>query len=380
MNNQLITGKNSIEEIEKEILKNKFKKILVVTGKTSYEKSNIQKIFDRLPNIDIKKFDNFKKNPSIQDLKIGIEIVKKFNPELIISIGGGSSIDMGKLICLFENEENKIICENPLNYEIKKKRKTPYYIIPTTAGSGSESTHFAVLYSNKIKYSIGDNSLLPNLVILDPLTILNQPKYLASYTAFDALSQAIESLWSINSTEESRKYSSIALEYIIPNLVNSVKTPNLENKEKILLGAHYAGKAINIAKTTAAHAVSYPITSYFNVPHGHAVALTLPSFLEFNNELLDSKECNDSRGIDFVKKQLKNIDLHFNCKNYKETSKKIKKIMAEIDLESSLKKLGIKNNKDIEIIIKNGFNPQRVKNNPRKLNENQLKKLLNNLY
>ena len=140
------------------------------------------------------------------------------------------------------------------------------------------------------------------------------------------------------------------------------------------IASNLAGKSINIAKTTAAHSVSYPLTFYFNIPHGHAVALTLPYFVEFNNDI-SLENLQDSRGVKFVKDKMDELFDALKVETANEAKDKIFSIMKEIKLEIELSKLGIIRN-NIDIIIKNGFNPQRMKNNPKVICKSDLEKLL----
>ena len=247
-------------------------------------------------------------------------------------------------------------------------------MIPTTAGTGSESARFSVIYINKTKYSLAHNSMLLNFAILDPIFTKNLPPYITACTCMDALCQAIESFWSIYSTEESGAYSKQAIELINSNITKNVNNPDRVSREKMLIASNLAGKAINIAKTTAAHAVSYPLTSYFNVPHGHAVALTLPHFIEFNYDI-SLENLQDSRGVKFVKDRMSELFTILKVETADKAKDKIINIMKDINLETRLSKLGINRN-NIDVIIENGFNPQRMKNNPKLVSEKDLRNLL----
>ena len=159
------------------------------------------------------------------------------------------------------------------------------------------------------------------------------------------------------------------------NLLDAVANPDKKSRLNMAVAANYAGKAINITKTTACHAISYPITSYFNVPHGHAVALTLPSMIVYNSNV-NEDDVLDSRGVKFVKRAMKELISIVGASNALKAKEVISQLMKNIDLETKLGELGIKTKEDIDVIIKNGFNPERVKNNPRKLDEYQLRKIL----
>jgi len=191
----------------------------------------------------------------------------------------------------------------------------------------------------------------------------------------DALTQAIESFWNINSTLESKNYSKKAIILVMENLLDAVVNPDKKSRLNMAVAANYAGKAINITKTTACHAISYPITSYFNVPHGHAVALSLPPMIVYNSNV-NKDDVLDSRGVKFVKGTMKELISILGASNALKAKKIVSQLMKNIDLETKLHELGIKTKEDMDVIIKNGFNPERVKNNPRKLNEYQLRIIL----
>lgn len=184
----------------------------------------------------------------------------------------------------------------------------PLILFPTTAGTGSEATHFAVCYMDGLKYSIADESILPTEAYIDYRFTLTASPYLTACSGFDALSQAIESYWSIKSTKDSRAYAAEAIKLIYPNLEKCVFMPSEFEREQLAIGSNFSGRAINISFTTAPHAYSYGITTYMNLPHGHAVACTLPYFFELNMNVSD-ENCMDSRGVDFVRRRMDELCL-----------------------------------------------------------------------
>jgi alcohol dehydrogenase class IV len=197
--------------------------------------------------------------------------------DLIIAVGGGTIIDIAKIISIaYSNGCAKVA-------EILSARtlgnRLDLIFIPTTAGTGSEATSFAVVYLDKVKISIDHKSLLPTYVVLDPLLLKSLPIPILNSTVLDALAQAIESIWARGATEESREYSKEAIALILDNLD---KENTIERLSGFQAASHLAGKAINISKTTLPHSISYPITSYFGVSHGIAVFLTLPKAAELN--------------------------------------------------------------------------------------------------
>jgi alcohol dehydrogenase class IV len=371
---KIYTGYNSYKKIS--IILGKFspKKIFLVTGKKSYFSSGAKNLLSKIINeYGYIRFFDFEINPKIKDIKRGIDLFNKEKCDFVIGIGGGSVIDIAKSISFLTTQKGDL--EEFIKEKVPlKRREIPSMVIPTTAGTGSESTHFSVIYLDKTKYSLAHNTLLPDFVILDPVFTENLPPYITACSSMDALCQAIESFWSTNSTEESITYSKQAIELIMPNIIKNVNNPNKVSREKMLIASNLAGKAINIAKTTVAHSVSYPITSYFNIPHGHAVALTLPYFIEFNNGV-SLENLQDNRGIKFVKGRMNELFAVLKVKTADKAKVKIINIMKKINLETSLLKLGINRN-NIDIIIENGFNPQRTKNNPKIVTEIDLRNLI----
>ncbi|MBI2654878.1 phosphonoacetaldehyde reductase [Candidatus Woesearchaeota archaeon] len=370
-------GLNSIINLKKILSKYKPKSIFLVTGKNSYEKCGAKSILDKiLKGYNVIHFYDFDVNPKLLDIKKGIKLFKKNKCDFIIAIGGGSVMDVAKSVNSFAANDGKPEDYLQKGKSIEKKGKV-LVAIPTTAGSGSEATKFAVIYLNKTKYSLDNEFIIPDYAIIDPQFIMNLQKSITSSAGMDALSQGIESYWSVHSTNQSKKYSRGAIKLAIRNLAKAVNG-NKSSRIAMAKAAHLAGKAINISKTTACHAISYPITSYFNVPHGHAVALTIPSMLKYNLDI-NENDMIDKRGVKYVKKTINEIVKLLGYANVNDASIKIQNLMKQIGLSTKLSELGIKTNEDIEIIIKNGFNPGRVRNNPRLLTEQALRKILEDI-
>jgi len=368
----------SIRELYAILEETKPNNIFLVTGKKSYTSCGAKDFLKPLlTKYDITTFSDFELNPKIEDVKKGIELYNESDCDLVIAVGGGSVMDVAKSINILAAQEL-----SPEGYVTKKNniisKGKPLVAIPTTSGTGSEATHFSVIYIDKVKHSLAHPFMLPDYAIVDPKLTTNVPKYITACTGFDALSQAIESFWSVNSTSESRAYSKSAMKLLVENLKEAVLSPSTHSRTNVAKSSNLAGKAINIAKTTAAHAVSYPITSYFGVPHGHAVALTLPSMLEYNASVSE-KDCQDKRGLEFVKARMDELVNILGAKNPKDASSTISLLMKDVGLENRLRAVGIKTQEDKDLIVKHGFNPERVKNNPRVLSKEKLKRILDSL-
>ncbi|MFX0028188.1 MAG: phosphonoacetaldehyde reductase [Candidatus Hermodarchaeota archaeon] len=369
-------GTGSIKNLYKILNKDKYSNVFCITGNSPLEQNNIDKILQIIKKkCSIFHYNDIKPTPTIEGVNQALDLFKKGNYDLIIAMGGGSVLDIGKAVSVFSTNKGKI--EDFLLKKLSLRREgTPLILVPTTAGTGSEATHFAVIFINNIKYSLADEKLIyAKYVIVDPELTYSLPKKVTAYTGMDALSQAIESYWNINSTDESKRYAKRAIKLIMNNLVKAVHNPDKKSRSKMALAANNAGKAINLTKTTACHAISYPITYYFKVPHGHAVALTLPSMFLFNSEVHED-DVLDSRGLYYVKGIMKELISLLGVSSFNEAKVKINDLVKVIGLETRLSDLGIKTKEEIEIIIKNGFNPERVKNNPRLLTESQLRHIL----
>ena len=307
-------------------------------------------------------------------VELRIELYKKSGCETTIAIGGGRIIDMAKIVAFFaeNNLEPYDFIENPK----KKMFKNIFLIaIPTTAGSGSQATRYAVLYKNKQKYSIENEFLLPAVAIVDPQLTMSMSKKITAITGTDALCQAIESYWSINSNQESKAFAKASLKLIASNFEKAVSNPDTDSRLAMAKAAHLSGKAINITKTTACHSISYPLTSYFGIPHGHAAGLTLSSMFEFISNV-NEEDVADSRGCSYIKNTLNEISNIFGTEDNFEMKRKLDILLQSIGLETKLCELGIRTSADYEVIINNGFNPERVKNNPRRMTKDALRNLL----
>ncbi len=347
------------------------KNIFLVTGKGSFFKSGANSFIEpALNGFNYIHYYDFEENPKYEDVVLGISLFIKHNCDLVIAIGGGSVLDMAKLINIFSANPQKeylnIINDNTL---IVNKGKT-LIAIPTTAGTGCEATHFAVVYHHKVKYSVSHKFILPEVVGLNYNLTITQPKYLSACAGLDALSQAIESFWSNNSTTESKKYATEAILLLIQSLENRVLEPTEENIKAVSLGAYLAGKAINISKTTAPHAISYAFTSYFSIPHGHAVFLTLPKFIEYNFHVTNI-DIADSRGENYVRNNIGILCNILGVNSPKEAENLLRELVQKIGIELSLSKIGINNKEDIKLILEN-INMERLKNNPRKIKTKHL--------
>jgi len=361
---------SSSKELQDLLKKEKFKKILVICGKNSFKSSGAE-IF--IKNLLINKnYEIFYKKNSYPDLIELIEIIKylkDFSPDLIIAIGGGSVLDYAKIANVLTDSQNLLEEISKSTYRIKKKF-SKLIAVPTTAGSGAEVTTNAVIYINKIKYSVEGEKLRPDFFFLIPELVIGASNIIKASAGFDAIAQAIESLISKKSNEESVKFAQRSLQISLKYYLDFLNKPNQENTSAMCFAANLAGEAISISKTTAPHAVSYPFTSIYNISHGHAVSLTLNQFLEFNYKNISKANCNFDLNERF------NIMFKASeTKNFSSFNKFIKNVKINAKLENNFKNLKINMERDFQSFI-SGVNILRLSNNPVELKKEDLKNII----
>lgn len=369
MNKNEFIGKNSLENIKFFANDRRYKKVLIFAGRNSFIQSGAEEQLNKfILNFNHEIFFKENKLPEISELKKFVDKIENFKPEVIVAIGGGAVLDLAKVancFCKIKDIEANIINSG----KNLKKKFCPLIAVPTTAGSGAEATSNAVMYIGKSKYSVEGDIIKPDLIIIDPNLGLSTPKFIAASSGFDAISQAIESMLSVKSTEESVIFGELALKLSLKNFENHINKRNFETSYNMSLAALNSGKAISITKTTAPHALSYSFTAFHGIDHGHAVSLTLNEFLMFNYKNSDRSVANFNLTDRFVK-----IFEIFKVNNINDLTKNISKILINVGLETNFKKLNI-HEKDFELILDN-INLQRLANNPIKVQLDDIKKIL----
>ena len=259
-------------------------KVIVFHGKSSFRQSGGEQAVKALgPDIELSFVSDIEENPDIESITRSAEQYRSFAPDAVVAVGGGSVIDTAKAVIALSggNSEDEVLSNT---FRLPKKR--PLFIaVPTTAGSGSEATHFAVIYKQLKKYSVTHQKLRPDIALLDPEATFSCPEHVTLAAGVDAVCQGIESFWSRNANDESRVYSLEALSHLLPSILKAAD--NLHDSEArgdMLQGAHFAGKAINITKTTAGHAMSYTLTKNYGIPHGLAVMSVMEQLVPLMEE------------------------------------------------------------------------------------------------
>ena len=180
MEQRTYIGGNFINNLQNLLENNASKKIFLVRSKTSYKTCGaedfINKIISEL-DCTVLEFSNFSDNPKYEDMLKGIELLENFDADIIVAVGGGSAMDMSKLIRFFFSYQGDVTGKV---FQKSNNKILPLIAIPTTAGTGAEATHFSVLYKDKVKYSVEHDDMLPDYAIIYPLFTYNNPKYLTA--------------------------------------------------------------------------------------------------------------------------------------------------------------------------------------------------------
>src|SRR3990167_9245945 len=284
----------------------------------------------------------------------------------IIAVGGGAILDSAKSAAILATNNGQVE-DYTKKGETLKNKGILYIAVPTTAGTGSEVTPWAVVWSKNKKFSLSSTKLMfPTIALVDPeLTDSMQPKITAT-SGIDALCQAIEAYWNIHSNPTTDKYALQAIALLTTNLKNVVRKPTKKTRDLIAKGSLLGGLAFSNTQTTICHSISYPMTIHWKIAHGQATSITLPLFIEYTFPILSIKR--KKRILDAI-----------GVKNTKQASEKIRSLISSVGLKTRLSELGIPR-KGIKTIVKEGYDPERALNAPRIPSHNELEEMLAKIY
>lgn len=328
MTQYYIDSKYYKEEIRALLEQISVKNILLVCGKSFYNLpicsliENLQR--DR--SINITYYEDFSSNPKYEEVVQGVKVYCENGCDFILAVGGGSAIDVAKCIKLFATLKKD---EDYLEQEIIEN-DIPLFAVPTTAGTGSEATQFAVIYVKGDKYSIEHESALPQYVLLYPDNLITLPDYQKKVTVCDALSHAVESYWSLHSSIKSRKLSEAALCLMLDHMEEYLEG-NGDVCREMMCASNLAGQAINITRTTAAHAMCYKLATLYHIPHGHAVMMCLPEVWEYMETKMDA--CIDERGQKYLCEILDSLAGCLRQKTQKAAIQFLKDVRSKLGLK-----------------------------------------------
>ncbi|MDE5590096.1 MAG: phosphonoacetaldehyde reductase [Acetatifactor sp.] len=355
---------NYKEKLHELFCAGKYSKVFLVCGRSAQKLDIFQWLHAEVETLGgrVIIFREFEPNPRYSSVELGINRFISNDCDIIMAVGGGSAIDVAKCVKLgleIKREDGQLVRSVHVH-------NAPLIAVPTTAGTGSEVTQFAVIYYEGEKQSVSHPAIVPEYVVLDENNLRTLPAGQRKVTVLDALSHAIESMWSVHSCDESCEYAERAIRRIVCNMDRYVRGNGAE--KELLIAANEAGKAINFTKTTAAHAMCYKLTSLYGIPHGRAVMLCLPELWEYM--CLHMDRCADIRGKEFLEEQFERIAACLGQLTVKASIEFLKQLRKDWDLEFS------REIRDDEInLLVSAVNVERLSNNPVELTKEDLREL-----
>ncbi|MBT4365645.1 MAG: iron-containing alcohol dehydrogenase [Desulfobacteraceae bacterium] len=290
---ELFTGAGSSLKIPEVVKSKGINNVLVVTDKVLMELNLLEGLFNSLKenNVEYKVFDDVSENPTIQNVEDGLKLYLEGKCAGIIAFGGGSPMDCAKAIgARAVNPKRSVLVMKGL---FKVRRKIPpLFTIPTTAGTGSETTIAAVIKDPDTheKFAIVDMKLIPIVAALDPELMVGLPPHITSSTGMDALTHAVEAYIGVCGNKLTNENAEKATKLIFENLEEVYKDGlNLEKRNNMALASYYAGVAFTRAGVGYVHAIAHNMGGLYGVPHGLANAVILPYILEFSRKDAEEK-------------------------------------------------------------------------------------------
>lgn len=358
----IIKPENAYTDLDTYLNKSRVTRLFLVCG-SSIEKMDIWNYFKNLEKrtgIHLTRFSEFTPNPVYESVVKGVHLFNQERCDGIIAVGGGSAMDVAKCVKLFSGLD--------LNRNFLEQKAVPntipFLAVPTTAGTGSEATHFAVIYFNGEKQSVADESCIPTAVMFQEKFLDSLPVYQKKATFLDALCHGIEAFWSLKSTEESRNYSKNAIKLILENK-DSYLSGNQTVFGHMFSASYQAGKAINLAQTTAGHAMSYKLTSLYGIAHGHAAALCVQKLWPYM--AIHPEKYIDPRGSDYVNNIFLELADLFGSDTVYGGAREFDSLVTSLNLQTPV----VQSETDFSVLV-NSVNLARLKNNPVLLNPEDL--------
>lgn len=282
---QLLEGENSLSKLPQLIKREGIDCVLVVTDKGITSLGLMDTMLNGLSDESIKYivYDKTVPNPTIDNIEEALDIYKTNNCRGIVAFGGGSSMDCAKGVGARVVRPNKSIPQMKGVLKVNKKLP-PLFAVPTTAGTGSETTIAAVVTNSKTheKYAINDTVLIPQYAVLDPLLTVKLPQHITSTTGIDALTHAVEAYIGRSNTKETKRESIEAVKLIFENVYEAYTNgTNVEARANMQKASFLAGLAFTRAYVGYVHAIAHTLGGFYSLPHGLANAIILPSVLEY---------------------------------------------------------------------------------------------------
>ncbi|MBS6601017.1 MAG: iron-containing alcohol dehydrogenase family protein [Clostridium sp.] len=372
-------GEFARNEIKTEIEKYHFKKAFLVSDKDLEKCGVVLKIEKVLKenNTPYKLDLEVKPNPTIENVHYGLELFKKSNADFIIAVGGGSVIDTAKAIAVIANNPENEDVVSLEGVDKSKNQAIPIIAVPTTAGTGSETTMDYVITNTKEKRKMAcmDSKVIPIAAILDTEIMSSLPLKLTAATAMDALTHAIESYLSKGAFSFSEMLSLKAVSLISENFLKVLKNPNdYEVRKQLAIAQYIAGMSFTNVGLGIVHSMAHPLSAFYDIPHGVANALILPYVLEFNADVCKEKIIELSYAF----------DKDFDSKgDWQKAAKHCCEIISSFNkaagLPEVLSEIGVKE-EDYDALAQSAFTDAATADNPKEVNVETFKNLYKSMY
>jgi alcohol dehydrogenase len=370
---RIVSGFGCLENLGDEIKRLKGSKVLVITDpgiKAASLVDLIGKILDRTP-IPFRVFSEVEPDPKIEVVASSLEAAKSFGPDVIIGFGGGSSLDISKVTSVMLTNAGPL--EKYFGMELVPNPGIPLILIPTTAGTGSEMTSICVLSDtqNKVKKGIVSEHMFARASMLDPLLTLGLPPHITAMTGMDALVHAIESYTGVRATVFTDTLNLRAIQLIAKNLRKAYANgENREARENMLNASCLAGMAFSNTQNGLDHALALAIGGKFHLPHGLLTAFILPWVMEYNLLAVPQKFIEIASAFGENTDGLPEIDAA------RRAVKAIKDLLEDLGISYKLSTYSVPKG-EIPGLAKATVGAARlISNNPRKVTENEVIKLL----
>lgn len=373
---QVFSGKGSMEQLKNIVKATAATSVCLMTDKGVSECGLAKLPLAVLENCDVKitVLDDVAREPSVYDVKSTYDRLKECGVDLIVAIGGGSVIDMSKIMSVAMTNDRLI--EDLRAEGVIVNPSLPMVAIPTTSGTGAEATANAIfLYPEEdLKVGIVHENMVPDYVILDASVTSGLPPALTASTGVDALCHAVESYISTIANPVSRMFSLKATELICRSIEKAYENGNdFEAREEMQLGSFYAGICLTSSSTVAVHALSYPLGGKYHIPHGVSNAILLPYVMEANMECCKEEFTTlapymipDIQNVPKEHWPQKVVDYLYS-------------LMKKLDIPDTLTGFGVKP-EDLDYLTDNAVKVERLLlKNPKKLSKEEIKQIYKKL-
>jgi len=329
-------GLNSTDNIADEVKALNGRNVLFLTDPVIAKTDAFAKIERKLEaaGISFSLYDKVEPEPSLALAEEVAELARSKNFDAVLAVGGGSTMDMGKVAALSLTNPGRI--ESYIGMNLVKSRGTPLICVPTTSGSGSEVTQFAVLKLGEKKRSIISRNIVPESVILDPALTLSMPPKVTANSGVDALSHAVEAVLSMDASPLTDALAFQAINLIARNIRTAYREgSNIEARSAMHLAATVSGIAFTNARLVVGHSIAQTFAPMFNVPHGQSCAMTLPYAMEFYLSTIPERLALIAIAMDESA-----IGLEVE-KAAKKTVHTVRKLVEDLNIPLSLKEVGV---------------------------------------